>query len=306
LSFAARAAHAIASKLGGGFGVSGGDYRVRCPVHGGEDRHLSIKNGTKGADIVVRCFSHECDPVAILRAITELSGSDVATRRVQRPKRPIERPPSRDPDKPRALFDRFGQSIRGTPVATFLKLRCGPDLVMPSEDVIRFWPATPPRFPWPSMAAAVTDFLDAKKVLTLHFTYLLADGRGKAPVEAPKRSLKGYSTKGGVIRLVDDAEITFRLGIAEGIEKSLAIMTAYRREFGAFMPLPVWSGLNATVMGDLPVAPVIEQLIIYGDPNDAGRRSRDKLTQRWLEAGRLVFAGEPPGGTDWDEFDGAA
>ena len=56
---AERAAHAVARQMGGGVQHSGGDWRVRCPVHDGEDRNLSIGNGSKGADIVVRCFSHE-------------------------------------------------------------------------------------------------------------------------------------------------------------------------------------------------------------------------------------------------------
>ena len=54
MNAAERAAHAVAQQMGGGVQHSGGDWRVRCIIHGGEDRNLSIRNGTKGADLVVR------------------------------------------------------------------------------------------------------------------------------------------------------------------------------------------------------------------------------------------------------------
>jgi hypothetical protein len=109
-----------------------------------------------------------------------------------------------------------------------------------------------------------------------------------------------------VIRLVEDAEVTRRLGLIEGIEKGLAIMVKYRRERGPFA-MPVWSGLNAGNLGDLPTPQVIEQVIVFGDPNPAGRRAADLLVERYSAAGLEVFVGEPPRGcTDWDEVSDAA
>ena len=64
----------------------------------------------------------------------------------------------------------------------------------------------------------------------------------------------------------------------------------------------MWSGLNASVMGGLPVPPVIEQATTDSDPNPAGRHAADLLVERYSAAGLEVFVGEPPNGClDWDE-----
>ncbi|SEP45325.1 Toprim domain-containing protein [Rhodospirillales bacterium URHD0017] len=289
---------------------NGAGWLCRCPVdeHKKSPRPLSIRDGEL-AEIVVHCFAG-CTPIDVLRALNKRGLLDERERRERRPYTPPRSKPGpapADPDKPRHMFERFGKPIRGTPVETYLRKRCGDDVMLMELDaVLRFWPETPPHFPWPAMVALVTDLLDATRVQTLHFTDLLPDGSGKAPITPNKRTLKGYPAKGGVIRLVDDAEITTRLGIAEGIEKSLAMMTTYRRECGP-AATPIWSGLNASVMGGLPVLPVIEQVVIYSDPNPAGRRAAAELVERYSEAGIEVFVGEPPNGCiDWDEVNNAA
>jgi hypothetical protein len=259
--------------MGGGLHFSGGDYRVRCPVHGGVDLNLSIRNGTKGADILVRCYSHECDRRAILKAIDEIGG-----RERRRPESiPLRDTYKSDPSKLRHLLGLL-QPLEGTIGATYLRTR---DLYLPSlGHHMRFLPAKPPRHPWPCMVGIVTDFTDATRILTLHFTRLHLDGLGKAPLpKHEQRSyLAGFPKKGGVIRLTDDADVDTRLGIAEGVETALAVHTSFRR---AGWHMPVWSALDAGNMGALRPLDGIERLAIYADRGRAGELAADTLAQRW-------------------------
>jgi putative DNA primase/helicase len=298
----AGAAH-IAAALGNP-AKSGKGWMCRCPVHDGVS--LSIRDTDDGW-LLWHCFAG-CDGREVGRELHRLGLlPDRREVRAYSPTKPIPAPTPADPHRPRRMFERTGVPIRGTPVEHYLTTRCGPDvMLMDLGHVLRFWPATPPHFPWPAMVALVTDLLDPTKVLDLHFTDLLADGSGKAPIKPNKHTLRGHSPKGGVIRLVEDADIGRRIGFAEGIEKSLAIMTRYRRERGPFA-LPVWSGINAGVMGKLPVPPVIEQVVIFSDPNPAGRHAADELVERYSAADIEVFVGEPPNGClDWDEVNDAA
>jgi putative DNA primase/helicase len=281
----------------------GDQWLCRCPAHDDHDPSLAVRDSKDGR-LLVYCYTG-CNARDILAALRQRGLNDDSWRDRQpahfTPKRP-QQPQQQllNPDKPRWLFDHCGQPIAGSPVGAYLRHRV-PGLVLPSHEVIRYFPATPPTYPFPSMVALVTDLADANRVITLHFTELLADGSGKAPVAVPKRTLAGYSMKGGVIRLTDDAEVTLRLGFAEGVEKALSIMTSYARDLGRVEH--VWAALNAPNMAELPVVAGIETLVIYGDANDAGRRAKDRLAQRWLDAGREVLSGEPPCG-DWDEYNG--
>jgi putative DNA primase/helicase len=291
-------AETIAKALGGK--KVGDQWLCRCPAHDDHDPSLAVRDSKDGR-LLVYCYTG-CNARDILAALRQRGLNDDAWRDHQpahfTPKRPQQ--PQRqllNPDKPRWLFDKFAP-IEGTPVERYLKSRG--ELIAPSSDVLRYAPATP-KYPWPSMVALVTDFADASRVLTLHFTDLLPNGYGKAPITPNKRTLAGYSTRGGIVRLTDDAEVTRRLAVAEGIEKALSIMTSFLRDHGRVEH--VWSALNAGNLAELPVVAGIETLVIYGDANDAGRRAKDKLAERWLEAGCEVLSGEPPG-SDWDEHNG--
>ena len=271
---------------------NGTGWQCRCPVedHKKSPRPLSIRDGDL-ADIVVNCFAG-CSPIDVLRALRErrLLGDQ---RREYRPPQP--RQPIVNSDKARCLFDK-ARPIKGTPAECYLRDARG-CLILPPHEAVRFMPPQPPHFPWGSMVALVTDFTDANRVLTLHFTDLLPDGSGKAPTTPNKRTLKGYPTKGGAIRLTDDADVTTRLGVAEGIETALSLMTAFR-EAGSWAE-HVWCALNAGNMADLPVLPGIEVLKIYADRGAAGEKAVDKLADRWLAAGRDVFVAVAPH-DDWN------
>jgi hypothetical protein len=204
--------------------------------------------------------------------------------------------PQPDPDKLRWLLRRL-LPIEGTVVETYLTNVRGVDLP-PEGHHLRYLPAKPPKYIWPCMVGIVTDFADAGRVLDLHMTLLAKDGLSKAPIEITKRTLKDFSPAGGVVRLCDDADVTLRLGVGEGIEKALSVATSHRRDLDRTEH--VWSAINAGNMGKLPVVPGIETLVIYGDKNPAGRKGVADLKERWLDAGREVETHFPPG-ADWDE-----
>lgn len=285
----------IALSLGGAR-RSGGQWLARCPVHADRTPSLSLRDGDDGR-LLVHCHAG-CAPQPVLRALRDRGLLGPRDQGLRHPEMPPERQFG-PKDKPRALFLSF-RPISGSPVELYLKARVN-GVVLPSGDVLRYAPANPPRFPWPSMVALVTSFADAGTVQTLHFTDLRPDGSGKAPISPNKRTLKGYSIKGGVVRLTDDAEVTLRLGVAEGIEKSLAISASFMRDQDRVEH--VWSALNAGNMGRLPVLPGIATLAIYGDRNKVGKDAARSLARRWYSASRRVELGASPG-PDWDEYDG--
>ncbi len=116
----------------------------------------------------------------------------------------------------------------------------------------------------------------------IHRTFLRPDGAGKA--EGRAKLMLGGS---GIVRLVDDQDVGVALGIAEGIETSLAVMqlAGWR---------PVWSCGSAGGIAGFPVLPGIETLTIFADPGEAGEEAAVKCAARWAEAGREVEILLPP------------
>jgi putative DNA primase/helicase len=164
------------------------------------------------------------------------------------------------------------QPLRGTLGQTYLEHR---HCVVPATDGdLRFLPGND-RYP-PSLVALVTDAMTAKP-LTLHFTRLAADGRGKAGTDRDKLLLRGHPKKGGVIRLWSDSDVRYGLGIAEGIETALSAAHAYT---------PVWATVDAGNMAAFPVLDGIETLLIFADNDEAGLRAARACGSRWAAAGR--------------------
>lgn len=106
----------------------------------------------------------------------------------------------------------------------------------------------------PALLARVRAF-DGKPV-NIHRTYLNADGY-KADLPEPKRTMEGTLPQGCAVRLYPAAA---EMGVAEGIETALSAARMFR--------MPVWSTLNATLLGKWSPPPECEHLTIFGD-NDA-------------------------------------
>lgn len=193
--------------------------------------------------------------------------------------------PSETAQMARRLW-REAEKAVGSPVAVYLASR---GLALPPDAPLRFHPSCPRGAErWPAMLALMTDPLTGQPC-GVHRTFLARDCGGKAPGQA-----KMMSGKAGIIRLVPDAEVTFGLGIAEGIETSLALMQA----FGWW---PIWATASAGAMARLPILPGIEALTIYADADDsgAGWNAAMVCADRWSAAGREAVVHAAPAGEDF-------
>jgi putative DNA primase/helicase len=304
---AARAAHAVASRMGGGVQVSGGDYRVRCPVHEGEDRHLSIKNGTKGADIVVRCYSHECAPVDILRTITAMGGSEPPDRDAPKRERPAveETPPQANANFGRAItMWRECRSLRDTLGERYLESR---GIILPEGlDLnlsVRFHPRLRhPTGAWlPGIVCLVRDPL-TNDALGIHRIFLNDDGT-KTRLE-PSRALLGGGGLRGVIKLIDDAEVTSKVEVAEGLETAAVVLSAAHAA-GYILP-PMWAAPSAVQFARLPMLPGIEVLVLHPDNDEQGQgqNAAHDVIDRWSAAGAACeyWVSLNPRGKDWNDL----
>ena len=243
--------------------------RAPCPVcdRGPRDRALAVTTDEKGT--VAYC--HRC-------------GYTKAENFERRPLEPI-RSASAKSSEPlewsataEAIWRRT-LPLRGTLGQTYLEHR---GCVLPPQDSdLRFLPASD-RHP-PTLCARVTDAV-TNKPLSLHFTRLAADGRGKAGGEQDKLLLSGHRKRGGVIRLWPDEAVTCGLALAEGIESALAAAHLFQ---------PVWAAIDAGNMAQLPVLPGIESLTIYADHDEAGIKAAKECARRWHADGREAHIRAP-------------
>jgi putative DNA primase/helicase len=170
--------------------------------------------------------------------------------------------------------------------------------VLPPNDV-RWHPALrhPSGHVGPCMVALVTDAATARP-LSLHRTWVVADGGGKAAVDRPRLLLAGHRKAGGVVRLWPDEEPTLGLCVAEGIETALTAAVGFGH---------AWACLDAGNLAGLPVLGGIECLTVVADHDPAGLAAAEGCARRWLAAGvqvRLWTA--PTRGADLNDFARAA
>lgn len=117
---------------------------------------------------------------------------------------------------------------------------------------------------FPALVAAVTD-LDGYG-LTLHRTYLSADGNGKAPVPRVKKLMPaGRPLAGAAVRLAPAAPV---LHVAEGLETALSVLQETRE--------PVWSCISGPLLAAFVPPPGTQRLHIWAD-KDAARNRQDGL-----------------------------
>ena len=95
---------------------------------------------------------------------------------------------------------------------------------------------------------------------------------------------------GGAIKLTPDEDVSFCLGVGEGIETTLSM-----RAIPAFGGSPIWSLLDAGNISALPVLPGIEHLWIAvdHDANGIGLKASRACAKRWSAAGRSVTLIKP-------------
>jgi hypothetical protein len=176
-------------------------------------------------------------------------------------------------DKAESIWRRT-QPLRGTLGQTYLEHRgC---ILPPADSDLRYLEPTG-RHP-PTLCAKITDAV-TNAPLSLHFTRLSSDGRGKAGGEQDKLLLSGHKKKGGVVRLWPNEAVTCGLAIAEGIESALA---------AAHLHTPVWAAIDASNLAQFPVLPGVDALTIFADHDNIGIIAAKACARRWHAAGREV------------------
>ena len=238
--------------------------RAPCPVcdRGSRDRALAVTTDERGTVE----FCHRC-------GFTRAANFD---------RRPLESirstpPKSAEPlewsDRAEAIWRRT-KPLRGTVGQTYLEYRgC---MLPPADSDLRFLEQTD-RHP-PTLCARVTN-AQTNRPLTLHFTRLATDGRGKAGTEQDKLLLGGHRKKGGVVRLWPNESVTTGLALAEGIESALAAARLFQ---------PAWAAIDASNLAQFPVLPGVDALTIFADHDNIGIIAAKACARRWHAAGREV------------------
>ena len=191
--------------------------------------------------------------------------------------------------------------IPTSPMAFYLASRSIDLARLPSNigEALRFHSACPFRLDdgstarLPAMVALLRDIIT--NVSTgIHRTALKADGSGKAdmPGLGNPRKMLGRA-KGAVVKLSPDAEITSGLGIAEGIETALSVLSAGWA--------PVWACGSAGTIADFPVLPGIASLTVFADADQIGIKAAMACQTRWISDGRECRVIRPrTDGQDWN------
>jgi hypothetical protein len=131
--------------------------------------------------------------------------------------------------------------------------------------------ADSPTETWPALIAAVTD-LDGD-VTGVHRTWLARDGRGKAPVEIPRRAMGDLL--GNAVRFGTVSDV---MAAGEGIETVLSLHE--------IMPdLPLAACLSSAHLAAMTFPPALGRLYVLRDDDPAGDHAVTTLMARTQEAG---------------------
>ena len=178
----------------------------------------------------------------------------------------------------------MSQPIARTLVETYLRNR---GITALHEDgALRFHPRCyyrpdedAPTETWPAMIARVTD-LDGR-MTGAHRTWLDPSGRGKAPIDTPRRAmgdLLGNAVRFGVANDV--------LAAGEGIETMLSLRCV-------LPTLPMAAALSANHLAAMLLPPTLRRLYIARDADAAGDAAVTALTERAEAAGIETIAWSP-------------
>ncbi len=187
------------------------------------------------------------------------------------------------PEAARRLFA-MSQPIARTLVETYLRHR---GITALHEDgALRFHrrcyyrpDEDAPTETWPAMIARVTD-LDGR-MTGAHRTWLDPSGRGKAPIDTPRRAmgdLLGNAVRFGVANDV--------LAAGEGIETMLSLRCV-------LPTLPMAAALSANHLAAMLLPPTLHRLYIARDDDAAGDAAVTALTERAEAAGIETIAWSP-------------
>ena len=168
---------------------------------------------------------------------------------------------------------------RAWPVRRYLESRAlapilaSPPAALRAHSGVDYWDATRLVGRFHAMVALFVSPMGAP--VSLHVTYLRADGTAKAAVTSPKKILgvaERGATRGGAIRLHEARE--GRLGVAEGIENALSLHLLQR--------VPVWSSYCADNLQHVRLPDRLRELYIGVDidANGKGEAVAQALAER--------------------------
>ncbi|SEJ91959.1 Toprim domain-containing protein [Sphingobium sp. AP50] len=273
----------LVRRLGGHW--SRGKGMCRCPAHADRRPSLSVRVGANA--LLYKCWAG-CDTGDVIREILRLDGQalerneaaaigsastftyDLLTRQ-----RAI------------AIWDE-SRILRGTPAEIYLRRRL--IKIMPSA--LRFHPRTPLRQGKdlkfrPAMIAAVHV---AGRFVAIQRTFLESGQPRRARDLADARMMLGRPYRGAVML----GEPTHVLGLAEGIETALSVMTLF--------DIPVWATLGAERLHQTAIPDSVTHLVLFPDNDLAGEIGAGKAMASYMMFGRKIEIAFPPiAFNDWND-----
>ncbi len=214
------------------------------------------------------------------------------------PRAPVVLPVADDDDDTEARNIEFARrlwrassSIAGTPADVYLRTARGITGDLPS--CLRFHPACPRGSDerLPAMVAAMVD-IGTGIGCGIHRTFLRADGAGK--IEHGKAKMMLGRVTGAAIKLTPDAEVTTGLGICEGIETGLSLISS---------GFQVWAVGTAGAIKAFPVLAGVDCLTIFADNDPVGIKAAEACAERWADAGQEALTVAPKSeGQDWNDW----
>ncbi len=280
---ATRLTHALGGRWSGHSGIA------FCPAH---ENHrtpaLSIAVGDNGA-LLLHCFAG-CNFAMIMREIKALGYRVPNEGKTSTADRDIRRTSilhKRRAAQARAIWEE-SRPVVDTPVELYLRNR---GISCPLPDTLLFHPDC-----WHGPSArrhpAMITIVEGSISTSIHRTYLLPNGTGKALI-APQKMMLG-ATVGGAVRL--RADDNGPLVIAEGIETALSLGSGLLSAPGS-----IWAALSANGMAKVLLPDRVGSVIVAMDGDDAGRSAGLTLAQRADDMGWAVSLLDARDGHDWND-----
>ncbi len=157
----------------------------------------------------------------------------------------------------------------------------------PWPAALRFHPAADhPKLKqkFPALIAHVIGAAEA----SFQFTYLSADGKGKAAIDKEDQRRTLGSNKGGVVLLTDDIQPGATLLVGEGVESVASAMQA--------SGLPGVAVLGIGGLASVEFSPDVVEIVVLAENDDASRKAIDKVAPSLTEKGVKVRVAQPPQG----------
>lgn len=291
-------AYSLAADIARRFGrtSTGSQYKIPGPGHSPKDDSLSIADHPDNPSRII-FYSHSGDSdrdcMDYLSALGAQFNSERDGKRFNRKMgRSSQSTKHQESNRQRALeIWHESRSTVGTPAEDYMRHRC---LMLPLPRSLRFHPRCYyARGAYlPAIIAAVWNFSE-HRIVGIHRTYLRSDGRGKADVSNPKKSLGSVSGGGIILR-----KPASRMYVCEGIENALTIQQC--------LSVPTISALSASGISRLTLPNDIREIVIAGDNdglNAPSLRLYENAAQRWADSGIKSGISRPSiQGLDWNDM----